>query len=382
MKARGRFPLQAELSGPIRPGPLPSVVRIPLCGLAALVAVGELVRAGQPVARGEGLTRGDAHTPVAGEVESISGDTLVIRTDPAGGEVAPAPLPPGLSGEGLAASLRAMGLDLDGLEHAALLIVNAVNPEPGVRAPQRILHDFQPALAEGVKVLKRLVGAGRVVLAVARGTELGLPGTERVEIEPVYPLGLAALVVRAVTGRESFAGVSIVDVARVLAAGEAAAGRPVTGTIVSLGADEFRLALGTTLAELFALAGVTPHGGDRVLIGGPLRGAAQHTLEAPVSKWDQALTVVPAGSHPGFGDEACINCGACTRICPVRIMVSLMNRACEFGHYDLALRYDLDVCLECGLCAFVCPARRPILQYIRLARAELRSRAEPLGSVP
>ena len=31
-------------------------------------------------------------------------------------------------------------------------------------------------------------------------------------------------------------------------------------------------------------------------------------------------------------------------------------------------------CIECGACAYVCPAKQPIVQNIRLAKAELRKR--------
>ena len=36
---------------------------------------------------------------------------------------------------------------------------------------------------------------------------------------------------------------------------------------------------------------------------------------------------------------------------------------------------DIDQCFECGLCAAVCTARRPLLQYIRLAKAGLEDGA-------
>ena len=31
----------------------------------------------------------------------------------------------------------------------------------------------------------------------------------------------------------------------------------------------------------------------------------------------------------------------------------------------------MEQCLECGLCGYVCIARRPVLQYIRLAKHKL-----------
>jgi electron transport complex protein RnfC len=31
----------------------------------------------------------------------------------------------------------------------------------------------------------------------------------------------------------------------------------------------------------------------------------------------------------------------------------------------------LDDCFECGSCAYACPAKRPLVQFIRLARLEI-----------
>jgi Na+-translocating ferredoxin:NAD+ oxidoreductase subunit C len=31
----------------------------------------------------------------------------------------------------------------------------------------------------------------------------------------------------------------------------------------------------------------------------------------------------------------------------------------------------MDDCFECGSCAYVCPAKRPLVQFIRLARLEI-----------
>ena len=47
----------------------------------------------------------------------------------------------------------------------------------------------------------------------------------------------------------------------------------------------------------------------------------------------------------------------------------------EFELFDRTAELDIDDCFECGLCAAVCTARRPLLQYIRLAKAGLEAPA-------
>ena len=62
-----------------------------------------------------------------------------------------------------------------------------------------------------------------------------------------------------------------------------------------------------------------------------------------------------------LGDEKCILCGLCTRVCEERMGVSVINfvgrgvdRKVETP-FQRTLDINLDVCLACGSCAFVCP---------------------------
>jgi electron transport complex protein RnfC len=70
-------------------------------------------------------------------------------------------------------------------------------------------------------------------------------------------------------------------------------------------------------------------------------------------------------------DAACVGCGECVRRCPARLDPAMITSHAEFGQYAKAEAEAVDACFECGLCGFFCIARRPMLQYIRLAKREL-----------
>ena len=48
----------------------------------------------------------------------------------------------------------------------------------------------------------------------------------------------------------------------------------------------------------------------------------------------------------------------------------------KLGDYEDAELYGAMDCIECGSCSFVCPARIPIVQYIRIAKGEIRKKGK------
>jgi len=69
----------------------------------------------------------------------------------------------------------------------------------------------------------------------------------------------------------------------------------------------------------------------------------------------QAPKYLDANTH---GEErACINCGYCTRICPVDLAPNFIMKALLSEDIEDALSYGLLDCSRCGLCAYTCPSK-------------------------
>lgn len=56
-------------------------------------------------------------------------------------------------------------------------------------------------------------------------------------------------------------------------------------------------------------------------------------------------------------ERACINCGYCTRICPVDLMPNFLMKALHSDDIEDALDYGLLDCVRCGLCSYTCPSK-------------------------
>lgn len=376
------FNLLAGVSGPIQDGPELKTARIPLPehGVAK-VKKKDLVGPGILVAEHEDPGAGFMHSPMTGAVAAVTDQYVEITSElpkPKKEDEEP-PRPPvaskasldGLAGEGLEKALNALGVGTRGLGKP-ILVVNGLNPEPGVSVHEHLLKDERATVEKGLALIRNFVSPSTVLLVVPQGGEAGLAGATAVPVKPVYPVSVKELAVKAATGKELPSDVAYISILELWQIGRVAeTGMPVTETVVTVGGVDFKVQVGTPVSDLLAKAGIKIDECDTVVLGGPMRGVAVDSLDTPVGKNDYGLFVIPQGAFPPVSDEQCLNCGECVLVCPARIRPNMIGRYAEFKMFEMCRQEHIECCMECGLCAFYCTARRPLLQYIRLAKAAL-----------
>lgn len=363
------------------PGPAATVLPAPARACVPLAGHAPKVSQGQDVARGQLLAEallpglGHAHAPVAGKIDHVDEWSVCITALSEASEE-PADLS-GLEGGALREALRGLGVDTDLLSEADTLVVNGLNPEPGVTSAELLLRDQSATLQAGLDLARRVTRAAVCALALRQGLAASLSGCDTVAVDAAYPRCLDPLVVKAVTGRENPSGVTVLSVHDLFCLGQVAeTGLPCERTVLTAGDRNFEVRVGTPVSDVLAAAGLSARDGDRVVQGGLMRGFAARSLSQGVDKGVYGLNVVPAGAHAPVTDAPCMECGRCVRICPSRVDPGLLSGFAEFGLLKQAADHYIDACMECGLCAYVCPSRRPVLQYIRLAKQQLRELAE------
>lgn len=427
---------------PIEMLPAAPTLDVPLspwggAAFAPRVSPGQRVEAGDAVARGRSADDGAVAAPARGVVRGVGAcDTPhatrvpCVRLDvDASGFAASGTVfvPPAssLTLDSMVEHARAVGLpaftgfDADPpvplasrLRAAAargvdVLIVNALETDPCLTATWRIVTERADDVIAGAARLARLLNVRRVHLAVdaeARESVKYLTfiahGTP-VRVTPLvnaYPAGHPALLVHSIVGCEIAygcadvdAGALVLDAATVEAAESSLrTGRPITRRIVTVGGDavarpgNYDVMLGTPIRHVLEAVGLsrTPR---RLVVGGPLTGAALHRVDAVVSLRTSAILAWSSDPRPARAAEACIRCGACVDDCPVGLNPVALLDAAERRDFDRAAALHVHACIGCGLCSYGCPSALPLAESIRAVQrcvAPVRAReCEPEQAV-
>lgn len=272
------------------------------------------------------------------------------------------------------------------------LVVAVIDREPGVSSSLQLWRENTADSVAAAALLGRVAGASKTLLAVpesmradaesAAGDDVGV-----LPVPEIYPESLPPLLaLRAgAIGRVPVVGLEVaLDALYAVRDGRAVA----TKCLTVIGPDREaignrRVPLGTRVGTVLEAVGLTPEQDDKIIAGGPMRGFAQYTVDAVLDAGVDAVVLIRSRDVVPFTTEACVNCGECVDACPLDLQVQLLGRYAEFGYFETAAEYDVDQCIECGLCAAVCTAKRPLVQYIKLAKKELRkARIERAAAPP
>ena len=89
--------------------------------------------------------------------------------------------------------------------------------------------------------------------------------------------------------------------------------------------------IGTPMQYMFETAGGFVMPPEKIIMGGPMMGVAQHTLEAPVIKQTSGLLAYGKNYATYVEDAECIRCGRCLRGCPMRLMPNYIGMYTKKG---------------------------------------------------
>jgi electron transport complex protein RnfC len=425
---------KAESTGRgLLPCPAPAVLRVSLLQHAgtparACVAAGDEVAAGQRIGIGEGDVSADVHSPCAGRVLAVEPHPLArfpgVEVDHVLVECRaslPAQALPALDWQAADAAtlrerIRAAGVvGLGGAGFPTddklavpreLLVLNGAECEPWIACDDALLREHADEVVLGGRLMARIVGAGRVLLAIedsmvealaaarAAAAARGEGRVEVVEVPTRYPEGGERQLIQVLTGREvprgglpRDIGVVVQNVATARAAWRAVAlGEPLTARVVTVTGrgvaqpGNFVVPIGTPVAHLVEHAGGYTADAARLLLGGPMMGQALAHDDFPIGKQDNCVLVLAADECVEREPEMpCIRCGDCASACPARLLPQQLLWHVRAGNLERAQDQGLFDCIECGCCDLVCPSHIALTQPFREAKLAVRLAAVETG---
>ena len=123
--------------------------------------------------------------------------------------------------------------------------------------------------------------------------------------------------------------------------------------------------MGTPMSELIELCGGMPEGDNKLLAGGPMMGKALNSVDVPVFKGNNSITIISGDEARRKEAQPCIRCAKCVSACPMGLEPFLLATLSSKKMWDRAETEDIVSCIECGSCQFTCPSHRHLLDNIR-----------------
>lgn len=366
------------------------------------------------------------HAPVSGTVKGVqnalhplvgNASALAIETDP---EAEPKSYTPqdwaGLSREemltrikdagvvGLGGAGFPAGFKLDVRPDVKLdtLVLNGAECEPYLTSDHRVMLEYTKDIVEGAKIMLKILGINYCAIGIENNKPDAIQAFNKtiaedkskngynVVVKPLrvqYPQGSADQIMQAVTGRarpsgvrSSAIGIILQNVYTTKAVYDAVVlQKPLYERIVTITGKGIKrpanvmVKVGTSISDIVDYLGGTTPNLAKVVVGGPMMGFAVSTLDVPVTKTTSGVLFLANDEIDTSPYLPCVSCGFCVDVCPMGLEPNHVSVYVEAGRGADTEEFGVDDCFLCGSCAYVCPAKRPLVQFMMMAKNDLRA---------
>lgn len=399
------------------------------------VSVGDKVVVGQLIGRQNGFISSPVHASIGGTVTRIAHATtpaqdrvLAVTIEAQGGEdQAFRPLrrdvntlsaaeivgivrDAGIVGLGGAAFPSYVKLSPPPSKKIDAVIMNGAECEPYLTCDHRLMIEKPREILKGLDLIAKALGVRDVYIAVEdnkrpaiyaleralSGTNAPVPRLRSVQrrqgadfkivtLRTKYPQGAEKQVIKAVLGRvvpagglPLDAGCVVFNAGTVFAVFEAVyGGKPLIERTITVTGDCVRdpmnvcVRIGTLIGDLVYHFGGFVKETRKFIVGGPMMGVAQYTLDVPVIKGTGGAVFLSQDLVDRSAESVCIRCGRCLDVCPMRLAPTLLMYRVKRERFAEAGTLGLGYCYECGACAYSCPAKIPLLDYMKYGKSKL-----------
>ena len=280
-----------------------------------------------------------------------------------------------------------------GLGKVDTIIINAAECEPYITSDHRIMLECTDEVVRGIRLLIKAMGLDRAYVGIEKNKPDAIAALQKVggsdiivvPLKTRYPQGAEKQLIQAVTKRQVPSGGLPADVGCAVFNVDTAAavaravydGLPVIRRIVTVSGSAVKepknlcVRIGTPLSTLFEACGGFKKSPNKIIMGGPMMGVAQYSIDVPVYKATNAVLAFSGDEDKTDKFPTCIKCGKCVGVCPMRLMPVYLNMYAGKNMFTQLEENGINDCMECGSCAYICPARIPLVQTFKAAKQKL-----------
>ena len=274
------------------------------------------------------------------------------------------------------------------------MILNGVECEPYITSDYRLMMEHADEILVGLELLMKAVKVDKGYIGIEENKPMAIAlfeektaGRSDIEIVPLkkkYPQGGEKQLVDAVIRRQVPAppaipvnvGAVVQNVGTAFAVYQAVMkNKPlferyttVTGKKLKKPSN-FLVRMGTPMIDLINECGGMPEGDNKLLAGGPMMGKALMSVDVPICKGTNSVTILSGDDAKRKPVQPCIRCAKCVSACPMGLEPYLLATASALHDWEKVEAAGVTSCIECGSCQFTCPAHRPMLDNIRLGKS-------------
>ena len=410
----------------------PKVVYIPLqqhIGASAtpIVKVGDEVKLGQKIGEKQGFVSSNVHSSVSGKVIGIEehelpggrGLCIVVENDfkeELHESVKPKGSLENLSKEDIISIITEAGIVGMGGgtfpthiktsppsdKQIDAVILNGAECEPYLTADHRLMLENPEDVVFGLKILMKSLNVSKGYIGIEVNKLDALEKVKKeaqkysdIQVIPLkvkYPQGAEKQLIYACTGKEVPSGGLPMDVGVVVNNVATAAqiaqtiktGMPLVERITTVTGSCIKepknliVKVGTLVFEVIEQCGGIKEDKNlgKVVIGGPMTGIAQYTMDIPVNKGESGILLLDEKESHKQKPQNCIRCGKCVDVCPAFLQPLYISAYSLKNDFESCEKYRVLDCIECGSCSFVCPSARPLLQSCINAKREIVAKKE------
>jgi electron transport complex protein RnfC len=392
-----------------------------------LVAPGDEIKEGMLIGKASGFISANIHSPVPGTVKEIKDVYLAsgmkskaVIIEPSGSfdqlgkniepidwkslsvsEIKDKIFELGIVGLGGATFPANVKYSVPSDVKIESLVINAVECEPYLTADHRLMLEKTAEIFTGLKILNKILEPEIIYVGIEANKPDAIDVMDKyaaesginVEVVPLklkYPQGDEKQLIKAVLDKEVpsgklplHIGAVVSNVGTVYSIYEAIVfNKPLIERVVTVSGkginnpSNLKVRVGTKVGDIIEDCGGLTDEAVKLVMGGPMMGFTMCSLDTPVIKGTSGILALTADEVKSSKQTACLNCGRCTRSCPMGLSPTRLYKNIDFGKYEEAMRLNLMDCKECGCCGYTCPANIPLIQGMRLGKRMAKKRVK------